>query len=108
MSNKVPKKWRQGDVLIVEADTKPADKPLKQVASRVVAEGEVTGHMHTIAGQGLGVAELDTDGQIFLSLPKGGALTHQEHGTITLPAGNYTSRRQTEYDPVVNRRRVAD
>jgi hypothetical protein len=46
-------------------------------------------------------------GEIFVMLPKGGQVVHQEHATIELPAGNYRAIRQREYSPEAIRN-VAD
>ena len=86
---------RQGDLLIVKVKGIP-DGAVKQ-KNRVLAEGEITGHMH----------ELDS-GEVY---EKGGilyfrvaenqrsTLKHQEHGPLTFEPGTYKVIRQREYEP---------
>jgi hypothetical protein len=38
-------------------------------------------------------------GALYVTLPRGGVVTHQEHSKIELPAGNYRVIRQREYSP---------
>ena len=102
MKNKL---YRQGDVLIERIaeipNTAVKQRALKQI---VLAQGEATGHHHALEvrdpadwwkTEGLGVV----GGEIFLSLPVGGIVTHQEHAKITLPSGKYRVTRQREYSP---------
>ena len=44
---------------------------------------------------------------MYVSLPTGGAVTHEEHASIQLPKGNYRIVRQREYSPEAIRN-VAD
>lgn len=123
------KHYRQGDILLIKIDELPP-LPLKEKKSKVVLEGEVTGHAHKLEGKAkiLEVAEriantpFDSSGMItwdrftltahldnFASGPRSqiigyavvdspAELTHEEHKTITIPAGKYQVRRQREYD----------
>ena len=105
---KAPHYWRQGDVLIKRVASIPAEaKPKVRDNGRVIlAYGEVTGHAHAITDEGavlLTVAESAT----FLRLSKGAQVIHEEHASITLPAGDYQIIRQQEYTPW-GERRVAD
>jgi hypothetical protein len=96
--------FRQGDVLVVQADTAPADlKPVPLENGRLIlAHGEVTGHAHEVIGE----AELFTSADLtdleerFLRVERDGAqLVHDEHATLDLPPGDYVVRRQREYTP---------
>lgn len=102
--------FRQGDVLIMETPEEPAGAPVAPVNGRaVLAYGEVTGHHHSIAANG-GRALLYRMGDDMLLSISGGApvsLTHQEHSTVDIPAGNYRVTIQREYSPEAIRR-VAD
>lgn len=118
------KHYRQGDVLFIRIDELP---PLtfKVKEDKVILEGEVTGHAHKIKGDAkiLEVAEriangprmtwngdtLTTSLEPFVQNPRSqvigyavvdapAELTHEEHNTITIPAGIYQIRRQREYD----------
>lgn len=78
----------------------------KKQAKKVLAEGEVTGHMHRVMAVD---AEVFGDGpRRRLRAPSGTKLTHEEHGTVTLPPGEYQSDIQREFDPDEQERRVAD
>lgn len=106
--------YRQGDILIVEVRSIPQNaKEQKPTGNRhILAEGEVTGHHHSIGAEP-GIALLaEAEGiaaRRWLQIDnEGGAvLTHQEHAPITLPPGTWEVRRQREYSPQ-EVRRVAD
>jgi len=84
---------QQGDVLI----KKVAEIKGKKLKHLTLAEGEFSGHSHTITE---GDAELyEHEGTMFLKVTSEEAtLTHQEHGTITIPRGDYKIDRVREYD----------
>lgn len=93
--------YRQGDVLIVATKSIPAAaKPVdRDNGSIVLAYGEVTGHAHAIADEGaVLLAASDTEDRFLRIMATSGVeLKHEEHATITLPAGDYIVRRQREY-----------
>ena len=94
--------YRQGDVLVQEVDVLPADlvPAVSDERGRIVlAEGEVTGHAHTLPARDVRVAGRDRDGVLFLGLDDPCLLTHDEHDTITIPRGLYRVVRQREYTP---------
>lgn len=103
--------YRQGDVLVIQADSIPADlKPVPLEDGRLIlAHGEVTGHAHEVLGE----AELFTSSDLtdledrFLRVEQDARLVHDEHATLNLPPGNYLVRRQREYTPE-EIRQVAD
>jgi hypothetical protein len=105
-----PAQYRQGDVFIERIDKLPAKLTAHaRVGGRVVlAHGVVTGHDHALAGKNVKayVAAKDAkEGELFLEISgKSAALTHDEHSTITLPAGTYKVSRQREYSPEEIRR----
>ena len=86
---------RQGDLLILKICDIPA--AAKSIVSRVLAEGEVTGHLH----------ELDVgtvyalDDQLFFEVSHGhpATLTHPEHHSLVFTPGRYRVIRQREYEP---------
>lgn len=87
---------RHGDVWIEAVEAWPQDVQAK--AGSVLAYGEVTGHAHRLATEGL-LYEAH-DGTTYLRVPEAGTvLTHEEHGPVLLPAGDYMVRIQREYDP---------
>lgn len=84
--------YRQGDILIVKATKLP--EKITPRKSRVILEGEVTGHKHQLEGGLI----FDSPQGVFLSLESPTNLNHEEHDTITLPEGLYQVIRQREYD----------
>jgi len=93
MKNRRCEMYQQGDVLI----KKVAQVEGKKLNHLTLAEGEATGHHHTITK---GDAELyDKDGTLYLKVQSDEAeLTHQEHNTITIPKGDYVIGIVQEYD----------
>ncbi|MCF3964166.1 hypothetical protein [Streptomyces fuscigenes] len=100
--------FRQGDVLIVPVaeDAVPGrtaasdGEPRDGRGRLVLALGEVTGHAHAVVGPGRLVRESDDPAApMFLHLPQGGRVVHEEHAVIALPAGWFRVVRQREYVP---------
>lgn len=92
--------YRQGDVFITRvADEIPKDvKPMPREKGRIIlAHGEVTGHAHAIKQRGAKL--VSGPAGRFLCVTSAVDLTHEEHGTITLPPGNYRVGIQREYSP---------
>jgi hypothetical protein len=89
--------YRHGDVLVSAIDTIPADAVKRP--HLILAEGEITGHMHRIAEPGSAELYQET-GQTFLRVvAESATLVHPEHGPIALPRGDYRVWRQREYSP---------
>ena len=107
--NKVAKQkekimYQQGDVLI----KKVAEIKGKKLNHLTLAEGEVTGHFHSITK---GDAELyEHEGTLFLKVIDDKVeLTHQEHDVVVLPKGDYEIGIIKEYDHLSREvRNVAD
>lgn len=78
---------------------------MKKIENNILAEGEVTGHFHQAVGEGAVVMEL-ADGSRVLEAPAGASITHQEHGTIALPPGEYVRTIVVEADPFSEEIRV--
>ena len=101
---KLTKKLRQGDVLLIPVDKVPSTA--KKSSDPVLVMGEVTGHAHRASSQ----VQVFRDplGQTFIEGP--GELTHEEHKTIQIPSGFFEVRRQREYNPIEEnrQRRVMD
>jgi hypothetical protein len=104
--------YRQGDVLIERISEIPSKAQKQEKAKRIIlAHGEVTGHHHTLEtrdpadwwkeGEIPATNEKPSQlaGELFVSLPSGGAVKHQEHSKIELPRGKYRITRQREYSP---------
>lgn len=90
---------QQGDVLLQKCPSIPENAKAKRPSSRgyVLAEGEVTGHAHTIVETGK--AQLfESDNQVYLKVVKEVNLKHEEHNAIIIPAGDYIVKKVIEYD----------
>lgn len=102
---KIPQLFRQGDVLLMRIDSIPADAvPCVVKGDVILAWGEVTGHAHRIAPESVkpfakGGIWSPTAERYIRALEGGANLTHEEHSTIALPAGNYRVVQQREYHP---------
>jgi hypothetical protein len=105
--------YRQGDVLIVPllhavgqtpsavaaaiAGVEPASRDRRH--RLVLALGESTGHAHAVVGKGDLYPSASSLDPMYLHLPEGGRVVHEEHAAITLPPGWYRVVRQREYVP---------
>lgn len=115
---------RQGDVLLVPVSEIPSGLKSRKDKKTILAYGEVSGHHHRFEGDkvtsfykegdsmtmsgGTALRGSRTDVE-FISVPKGGAdLVHEEHDTISVPAGDYRIVRQREFSVLEGVRRVAD
>lgn len=71
---------------------------MKKVKNNILAEGEATGHFHQAVGTGVSVFDRE-DGVRVLNAPEGATITHQEHGVVVLPPGEYERFIVVEADP---------
>src|SRR5688572_18608238 len=93
---KKPAVFRHGDVIVMAVEKIPANAKRKN--HLVLAHGEVTGHSHRIAERDVAeIFELGADS--FLNVKETATLVHDEHASISLPAGTYRFWRQREYTP---------
>lgn len=102
--------FRQGDVLIIEADGVPAEAAVVDRDGHriVLAHGEVTGHAHAILDADADLLSISDQVDRWLRVGASGArVVHEEHATIELPPGTFRVRIQREYAPE-EIRRVAD
>lgn len=112
--------FRQGDVLIERIPQIPKSAKKQKRARRVIlAHGEATGHHHALItadpADWWKDGEIATSnekpsvlvGEVFVAVPNGGVVTHDEHYKNELPPDNYRVIRQREYHPVALRN-VAD
>lgn len=96
--------FRHGDVLIRRVESIPAEAIKAKADKRglVLAEGEVTGHHHRITdvtkGDLLVSPEEASELRMWLHLDAPAELVHEEHHTLTLPAGDYEVIKQVEYE----------
>lgn len=97
MTTKIKGQYRQGDVLITETTINPAGTKQKHGGKIVLAEGESTGHAHTIECK---LADWwKADGIQIVALRRAATVSHQEHNPIRLKARKHIIRRQSEYSP---------
>ena len=102
------KQYRHGDVFL-RATVVPvtAIEQARDNGDVVLAYGEVTGHAHRIKERT--VKMWSVGDQWYITVERPSELTHEEHGTITLPPGSYEVVHQREYDYLAEMpRNVAD
>ena len=97
--------YRQGDVLLQSIGAIPASAIMAEPKGGrfVLAEGESTGHAHTIC-ELEGSLSITSDGKLYLQTDAGCELLHQEHAPIAVAPGSYEVIRQREYSPEEIRR----
>lgn len=89
--------YRQGDVILIGVAKIPENK--RKLCHSVLAEGEVTGHKHQVTEGDIELYE-DVVGGIYLKVfSRDAKITHEEHGLIKLPKGDYEVKYQREYSP---------
>lgn len=98
--------YRQGDVLIRRIHSLPKQKAVRR-ENGILAYGEVTGHAHKVADPETAEVLEVGEGLYLRASGDGVRIIHEEHGSITLPAGNYEVTIQREYSPA-EIRNVAD
>ena len=91
---------RQGDVYLFPGAKVPKGaKPVPTEGGRtILAHGELTGHAHAIADEGVALMEDEKGGRV-LDVPREAQLDHEDHGVVPIPAGTYEVRRQREWLP---------
>jgi len=88
---------RHGDVLLETIEKLPEGK-YETKKDSVVAEGEVTGHAHRIVGAAVLQNQLN---ELFIDVGMDAdvRISHEEHGTVKIPAGTWKTIQQQEYTP---------
>lgn len=98
-----PVSFAQGDILFLRVDGIPSNaKPVAAVGRRyVLAEGEATGHAHTVPARGTALMEVPNEGGVtYLTVEEITGpveVTHQEHAPVALDPGTWKVIRQREY-----------
>jgi hypothetical protein len=92
-----PQFYRQGDLLIRKIETLP--QGLTKLDTKILAEGEATGHQHRLTSQTTQVFRDDARQQKFLSVVEPTQLVHEEHKPITIDEGTYVIIQEREFDP---------
>jgi hypothetical protein len=91
-------KYQQGDVILRPTNDVPKDATIKK--DGVLAEGEATGHAHTLEDPSTATLYETKDKDLYLAVTGDSAtIRHQEHGPITLPGGVYKIGKVREVDP---------
>ena len=106
----------QGDILIIPVDDIPSGLPNKNSndGKIILAEGEITGHNHTILDNSLEGAWVDEKDNVWLQVKEllntVPSINHQEHDKIDLqPGRKYKIVKQQEYiSPIIKPRPVGD
>jgi hypothetical protein len=96
--------YRHGDVLFERIEVAPSDSRRTQTEdekTEVVQRGESTGHAHIIDDMA-GIDLFSVFWERFLSAGKKFTITHEEHKSLTIPAGNYRIHIAREYDYLLN------
>lgn len=91
------KMWRQGDVLIVTTCEVEKGTDASENGRLILAHGEATGHAHEVVTDAPAKLIESVNGNRYLCLSGPATVTHQEHGAVKLPAGDYRVIRQQEW-----------
>jgi hypothetical protein len=100
---------QQGDVILESTNEEPQGKQVARKDGKLVlAEGEVTGHSHTISAPDAKMFETTMGNAMdfLLLLDSPTTIRHQEHKAIKVPAGKWKVRRVKEYDHFAEEARV--
>jgi hypothetical protein len=89
----LPLHYRQGDLLFIFQDERPAIE-LTVRPGLVILAGEATGHAHRLTG---GKVLEALDGTLYLELVEPTRVVHEEHDALTLDPGVWLVVRQREY-----------
>lgn len=92
---KITMLYRNGDVVIQKINELPQN--VKEIEIKPLALGEITGHSHRVVADKLKMYE-DENGRLYFKLDSVGSVVHEEHKTITLEPGIYTTKIIREYD----------
>ncbi|MDE2102920.1 MAG: hypothetical protein KGL39_37095 [Patescibacteria group bacterium] len=90
------RQYRQGDVLLHPATIPSSAQAVLNQKRVVLAEGEATGHAHTIDCSPKSMQVLMDGQEMYLRVVSPVVLQHQEHGLIEVEPGEYVVKRQTE------------
>lgn len=82
---------------------------LTKLKHKRLAEGEATGHHHSATDPGATLYGNEAGGVQVLDAPNGTDVTHQEHGTVSVPPGEHSIDIVKEFDyEEMEARNVAD
>jgi hypothetical protein len=86
--------YQQGDVTIKPVANIPGGA--SPLGGRVLAEGEATGHKHLAEAED--VLLFMHDGTLYMRVPSGTRVVHEEHRALDIPPGDYLVGKVREYD----------
>lgn len=86
--------YQQGDVII--KPVAPIPEGASPVGTRVLREGEATGHAHRATGEG--VQLFIEGGTLYMRVEGEAEVVHEEHKPIAVPPGVYEIGAVREYD----------
>jgi hypothetical protein len=91
---------QQGDVVLYPVSSIPegCKKVDPKLGRIVIAEGEATGHAHTILASIGTMFVNEATKQTFIETSAPTEIDHQEHEKITVPPGKFRVHRVKEYD----------
>ena len=108
--------YRHGDLLITRINAVP--QSAINISSKIIAEGEVSGHKHKLVGQATigilpgreagttiigrvesGDVSINRIPELYFSASEDVKLTHEEHKTLELPRGSYKVTKEREFNP---------
>ena len=108
--------YRHGDLLITRINAVP--QSAINISSKIIAEGEVSGHKHKLVGQATvriitgkevnhtiiervesGDVSINRIPELYFSASEDVKLTHEEHKTLELPKGSYKVTKEREFNP---------
>jgi len=93
--------YRQGEILLEKIDNATA-YVLEKLNTKIIREGELTGHKHEIIGDAE-LWKIRYTNNMILTADKDIKIIHPEHKTLDLPKGVYRIRIQREYDEIRER-----
>ena len=103
----VKKLYRQGDVLFIPIEKIPAN--IKSRKDKILANGEVTGHMHQF--QQTACVQVYEDLNLkhqYIDVTQPSIIFHEEHLPIEIPIGKFEIRIGRELDLLQQVRQVQD
>lgn len=101
--------YRHGDVILYKLEETFQATAGKKKESLILAEGEVTGHLHKLVGDFEVVDYKPIGGDVKFVVNTTALLTHEEHDRIVLDKGVYLKVSQVEYNPFTDLvKRVVD
>ena len=108
--------YRHGDLLITRINAVPQNAI--SISSKIIAEGEVSGHKHKLVGKATvrilpgrdagttiigrvesGDVSVNRIPELYFSTSEDVKLTHEEHKTLELPRGSYKVTKEREFNP---------